>query len=155
MAAVAVGALLRGGGSPPTAAGAPPIELPDLRRASATISLEDFRGRPLVINVFASWCSPCKKELPLLRDAHARLRDRVGFLGVDHLDDAKRARAMLDEFGITYPAGYDPDGDVARRYRLRGLPATVFLDARGRIAGTLMGQLDEAELGRYLAMIQR
>jgi cytochrome c biogenesis protein CcmG, thiol:disulfide interchange protein DsbE len=155
LAAVPAVLFVRSDGEPRAAARdtAPAVRLPDLRRASATVDLAGFRGRPVVVNFFAAWCTPCREELPLLRAAHSRLAGRVEFLGIDHLDDRDKAVALLDRFQITYPAGFDPEGEVARHFRLRGLPSTVFIDADGRIVGTVAGQLTQASLDGFLSKL--
>ena len=130
---------------------APSFTLPDLRDESRTVSLPD--GRPAVVNFFASWCVPCEKELPLLRQAAADHGDEVVFLGVDHLDHRDDAVAFLDEFGITYPIGYDPGGDTAPKYRMPGLPGTVFVRADGTIASVKYGEIRAGELAERLAQL--
>ncbi len=142
-----------GGGTPSGGPAAPALRLPDLRNASATVDLAELRGRPVVVNFFASWCKPCREELPLLRAASLRTAGRVAFLGVDHLDDRAKAVALLEEFEVPYPAGYDPNGEMARRFRLRGLPSTVFIDSDGRIVGIAAGQLTQASLDGFLAKL--
>ena len=133
---------------------APALRLPNLRVAAATVDLAQLRGRPVVVNFFASWCKPCREELPLLRAASARTAGRVAFLGVDHLDDRDKAVALLEEFQVPYPAGYDPDGEMARRFRLRGLPSTVFIDSDGRIVGIAAGQLTQTSLDGFLTTLE-
>ncbi len=131
----------------------------DLRPAPA-FSLENLRGgdepvvlpvgRPAVVNFFASWCEPCKRELPALQSAFREHRDRVAFIGIDHQDAAEDGLDMLDDAGVTYSAGYDPRGRVAASFRLRGLPATVFLTADGRVLETVHGELDRAAVDRRI-----
>lgn len=126
---------------------APEFSLDDLRGGPVKISLAGAAGgRPAVLNFFASWCEPCKRELPALEAAHRGAGGRVAFIGVDHQDSRDSAVAMLDEAGATYPAGYDPRGSVATAYGLRGLPATVFVTADGRILETVRGELSRAEI---------
>ena len=122
------------------------FDLPDLRGGPENISLASLAGRPAVVSFFASWCDPCRRELPALADAHRRYGDRVAFVGIDHADSRTNALEMLDEFGITYPAGYDPQGVTAPAYGLRGLPDTVFITADGRVLETHRGELDRGEL---------
>ena len=126
-----------------------PFSLPDLRSGGPDVSLASTPGRPTVVNFFAAWCVPCRTELPALRDAAAAHPD-VAFLGVDHQDSRDDAVELLDQAGVTYPAGYDPHGDIAAKYGLRGLPATVFIDPRGRIVELHQGALNAKDLDERL-----
>ena len=138
------------GGADSSARLAPPFSLPELRPDRPAVTLAAEPGKPTVVNFFAAWCEPCKKELPVLREASLRYAGTVAFLGVDHQDSRSDAIARLDEYGITYPAGYDPKGDVAARYGLRGLPGTVFIAADGRIVDLHHGQISAADLEERL-----
>ncbi len=125
---------------------APPISLPDVLDPSGRIELESFRGRPVVINLWASWCLPCRKEMPHFEAAHQRFGDRVAFLGVNHQDGRTPARELLRQTGVTYPSGSDPEGKVAADYALRGMPSTVFVSASGKIRATRTGELSRSQL---------
>ena len=146
VAALAIG-LLTGADDPVEPASrrlAPSFSLPDLRDPSAPqVSLPS--GRPVVVYFFASWCIPCREELPVVQEVSSA-RDDVAFVGVDHLDQRDDGRDFLARFDATFAAGHDPGGDVALRYRVRGLPATVFVDADGRIASMFHGKLDRETL---------
>lgn len=124
---------------------AAPFTLPDLRSDASEVALTARPDKPTVLNFFAAWCEPCKRELPALR-ALATANPGVAFLGVDHQDSREDAVELLDEFAVPYPAGYDPRGDVAARYGVRGLPATVFIDTEGRIIDFHQGELSANEL---------
>lgn len=124
---------------------APEFSLPELREGGREVSLAAVPTQPTVVNFFAAWCEPCKRELPALRAA-AEANTGVVFLGVDHQDSREDAVELLDRFGITYPAGYDPQGEVAARYGIRGLPATVFVATDGRIVSMVQGELSTKEL---------
>ncbi len=120
---------------------APAFALPSLTNSPATISLASLRGRPLVINFWASWCVPCRTEMPLLEKAFRAEHGRVQFLGIDSNDTPGAARAFLKQIGVTYPAVSDGGGSVAIRYGLFGLPTTVFISASGAIVGRSIGEL--------------
>ncbi len=128
---------------------APTFTLPALRDGGGQVALAAVPGRPTVVNFFAAWCEPCKRELPALRAA-AEANPEVSFLGVDHQDSRLDAIELLDANHITYPAGYDPRGDVAASYAVRGLPATAFVDAAGRIVAFHQGELSAKELQAQL-----
>lgn len=102
------------------------------------LSLRSFRGKTVVLNFFASWCQPCKREAPVLERLWRDNRtDRVVVLGVDTGPDAAGdGRRFVKVHGITYPVVFDPNGDIAaNRYALPGLPVTYVLNAQGRIVG--------------------
>ena len=154
VAALIVGGLVFGTPDETTGGGraggpAEPIELPRLD-GEGTVSLADFRGRPVVVNFFASWCVPCRDEMPAFQAVSARLGDRVAFLGVDHQDDRKGGLDLMRETGIRYPAGYDPEGKVAQAYGLFGMPTTLFVSPEGTLLETHTGELDEQDLVRAI-----
>lgn len=126
-----------------------PFSLPELRDDRPEVVLAAEPGKPTVVNFFAAWCEPCKRELPALAAA-AAANPEITFLGVDHQDSRLDAIEMLDAYGITYPAGYDPGGEIAGRYAVRGLPATAFISADGRIVDFRHGELSAEELQERL-----
>ena len=125
---------------------APAFSLPDLVKPKQTIDLKQVTGRPVVLNFFASWCVPCRREMPSFQALHERLDGQVAFIGIDHQDRREDALDLLAETGVTYPTGYDPAGDIARAYGLFGMPTTVFISAEGEIVGRRTGEIDAAEL---------
>ncbi len=120
----------------------------------AQVRLADFRGIPLVVNLFASWCGPCKKELPAFHRVSEAAKGRVVFVGVNS-KDAGDGYPLAAESGVTdWPlardaGGRDEDG-LARSYGARGLPVTAFYNADGTIAEIDFGELDEAKLAAKL-----
>ena len=138
-----------GGAASPSLRTAPAFSLPAVRAGADPVALPP--GRPVVVNFFASWCVPCREELPLLEQASRRLAGSVDVVGVDVGDSRGAATELLDQTGVTFPTGFDPGRKVASRYRLQGMPTTVFVDAGGRVRAVAMGKLTEAELDRHLA----
>ena len=98
------------------------------------ITLARFRGRPLVVNVFASWCPPCRSELPRFSAAHKRYGSRVAFLGVDEQEGAEVARRFARTMRIPFTVVLD-GGPLAANYRATAIPSTVFVDAPGIVRG--------------------
>lgn len=107
--------------------------------------LADLRGRPVVVNEWASWCPPCRQEFPLFGAAAARFGTRVAFVGLNVNDSAASARRFLAQHPVSYPSYSDDDGQAARWLaRFVGLPTTVFLDAAGRMTYVHIGQYSDA-----------
>jgi cytochrome c biogenesis protein CcmG/thiol:disulfide interchange protein DsbE len=120
---------------------APTFSLPSLSDPSRQLSLATFRGRALVINFWASWCVPCRTEMPLLEAAFRSEQGKVAFLGIDANDTSSAARAFLAQVHVTYPVVSDASGTVATKYGLYGLPTTVFISPTGKVVGRHIGEL--------------
>ena len=116
---------------------------PDFRLrsfAGGVLALSDFRGQAIVLNFWASWCVPCREEMPILERVWKEFRHRgVTILGVNAADDFDDAAAFLKHLQITYPNVYDPEQSRIQTYRVTGLPTTVFLDAQLRIRAQIAG----------------
>lgn len=132
---------------------APPFALvaPDDR----VISLAAFAGRPVVLNFFATWCGPCRAEMPMLQRAHeAHEADGLAVVGIDLREDAALVVPFLTELGVTFPVGLDRHGAVADAYRVATLPTTYFVDAGGDVATSRVGVFPtEDELAAALRQI--
>jgi thiol-disulfide isomerase/thioredoxin len=120
---------------------------------SLTDALNALHGYPVVVNAWASWCPPCREELPLLRAAAARDGTRVAFLGLDVEDRTGAARRFLAAHPVGYPSYEDPGADAIRALAgFAGVPTTVFLGADGRVVAVHTGQYaDAAALRRDIA----
>jgi cytochrome c biogenesis protein CcmG/thiol:disulfide interchange protein DsbE len=121
---------------PPKIGGPAPVFTAKRLDASGTIDLASLRGKPVVLNFFASWCEPCKAESKVLETAARQYKNRVVFLGVDYHDVTSDGRHFLQAHGITYPTVQDGSGMVGDRYGLTGVPETYFIDAQGRLVGS-------------------
>jgi thiol-disulfide isomerase/thioredoxin len=134
---------------------ASPTDLPEGDVATYFAVLERARGAPLVVNVWASWCGPCRAEAPDLARVASAYAGRVRFLGIDVLDARPSAQAFVREAGWPYPSLYDPDGAIRDRLGLVGQPVTLLYDAGGTLVGTHVGPITAeqlaAELDRLLA----
>ena len=120
------------------------------------IDLHDLRGKGVVINFWASWCTPCREEAELLEQTWRREKGGgIIFLGLDYLDQEPAALAYLNEFDITYPNGPDLRSQAARRYRIQGVPETFFVSPEGRIVETVVGPIaSQQELDALLERIR-
>ena len=107
------------------------------------LSLASFRGRPVVVNFWASWCGPCKSEAPALERIWRQYRARgLVVLGVDYTDAKSDARRFVAKRGLTFPIVRDPSGLIGSSYRLSGVPETFVLDRRGRLVEHLLAPID-------------
>jgi thiol-disulfide isomerase/thioredoxin len=118
------------------------------------ISLNSLAGRPVIVNFFASWCTPCRKETPLLAKFFRARHGSVSVIGIDVSDQAAAALAFVHRSGVTYPVATEPASDsTVIAYDLPGLPATFFLDTHHRIVKRVYGAVTQAELTSGTALI--
>jgi peroxiredoxin len=98
------------------------------------LRLSEYRGEVVMVNFWATWCGPCRQEMPLLDDLHNRY-ERVGFrlLGVNIDDDWRRALQMVEELGVTFPVLFDDTKSVSKLYQVEAMPVTVILDRAGTV----------------------
>lgn len=121
-----------------------------------TISLDDLKGKGVVINFWASWCDPCRDEADLLEQTWRREKDNgIVFLGLDYLDQEPAALAYLEEFDVTYPNGPDLRSEIARRYGIKGVPETFFISPDGQIVETVIGPITgQAQMDQLISLIR-
>ncbi|MFA9429051.1 TlpA family protein disulfide reductase [Egicoccus sp. AB-alg2] len=118
------------------------------------VARENAEGRPVVVNLWASWCAPCEREIPLLNETAAANPD-IAFLGVASMDAYDDAEAAVDRFGIEFPALHDEEFDqVAYQVGARGLPTTVAFDTDGRMVGRVLSELNTRNLAELLGTVQ-
>ena len=133
---------------------APTFSAEEVREGRPAVSLDSIEGKPAVVNFFAAWCVPCRKELPVLVASERRLRGRIAFLGVDVKDSRTRAVDLLEEFDVTYPAAYDPQGEIAAAFRVQAMPTTFFLRPDGRIVDQVFGEVSAKRLAQALERLE-
>ena len=132
---------------------APVSTLPRLG-APGTGSVADFRGKPVLLNVWASWCPPCKEEIPLLEKAHKRMVVAGGtVLGVDVQDDQTDALRFLRSKGITFPSLRDRDRSYVHSLGVSGYPESFLIDRGGKIVALSRGPVDQAWLDAHLPQV--
>ncbi len=135
--------------------GLPDLTLACLGRGEG-VALAGLRGKPMVVNVWASWCGPCKEELPIMGEFYRANGSKVAFLGIDLADDRRAALAMAGQTRMTFPSVQDPNSEIRAGLRILGLPATLFVRADGSIAGragVVSSKTELAELvDRYLGV---
>jgi thiol-disulfide isomerase/thioredoxin len=148
-AVVAAVLLTSGGKSAGRAASgeaAPAFTLANLQDGKELVSLSKYKGTPVLVNFWATWCTPCVQEMPMLEAAHNRWGSKVQFVGIDRQDYKPDALAFAQRTHVSYPLAADPDATLDGAYRLRGMPTSVFIDRNGRIVQRVTGPLTRTQL---------
>jgi thiol-disulfide isomerase/thioredoxin len=127
--------------------------LPEIDPEGFATLMEQLRGTPVLVNVWGSWCAPCRTEAPELAEAAERYGDRIQFLGIDIQDERSSARAFIGEFGWSYPSVFDPTGQVRGSLGYSGQPVTLFYDADGTLVHDRQGPIGPDELDEHLREI--
>lgn len=109
------------------------------------VRLSDYRGKPVVLNFWASWCAPCREEAPSLAKVAATAEDQVAFIGIDVRDREEDAREFIAAFALRYPNAPDTEG-VEQQYGIVGIPTTIFIAGNGTVVRTWLGPLEEQRL---------
>lgn len=146
-AAVVFGVSLTGtDGDTPASARSPAPEVAFRLFDGSEATLADFRGTPVVLNFWASWCPACVAEMPSFQAVHEELGDRVLFLGLDVQDSRRAADAFVAQSGVDYLLGEDPQGAILQAFGGIAMPTTIFIDADGNVVGRHSGAIFEDEL---------
>jgi thiol-disulfide isomerase/thioredoxin len=117
---------------------APDFKLPTPE--GATLALEQFRGKVVFLNFWATWCPPCRVEMPAMERLHKEFKDQgLAMLAVDVKESSNEVARFMKQFRLSFPAVLDADGDVTIRYRVSGLPTTYLIDRSGRVVGAAVG----------------
>lgn len=121
-----------------------------------TLDLSAYRGKPLVLNFWASWCVPCREEFPLFKERLATLgpTDGLQVVGVLYKDQPELAQAFLTDFGASWPSLTDPDGSIAAAYRVVAPPQTYFIDKDGVLRGIQIGEVLPEDFDTQYAKIR-
>jgi thiol-disulfide isomerase/thioredoxin len=131
-------------GGPLVGQPAPSFSAPGI--SGEAITAASFRGKPLLLNFWATWCVPCRQELPALQRFAAEQGGRWAVLGLDEMERPTDVGSFAHGLGVTYSLALDTDGAIAQRYRVQGLPTSFVIDAQGIIRQTHLGALDAATL---------
>ncbi len=139
-----------------------PIDLP-VEGSFPSVSLDEFegilvglRGQPVVVNIWASWCAPCRTEMPLLQDAADTYAGRAVILGLASKDDKVEAEKFLNELGLTYPNVFDSNGDARVALGLTAYPTTYVFGRDGEMRGKLLAVRSTASFdNQLLALVTR
>jgi thiol-disulfide isomerase/thioredoxin len=119
----------------------PDVEITALDGGEAS-NLSDIEG-PAVINLWATWCAPCRREIPAFEEVHQERGDSIRFVGVNVGEDADQALRFLDDLDVTYDQFLDPEGYVVTELEATAMPVTIVIDADGAITTRHLGPLDQ------------
>lgn len=125
---------------------APDFTLPDLSEQS--VSLSSLRGKPVLLNFWATWCAPCRQEIPELQEFHQTYGDQIVILGINWGEDPKTVKRFLDRLGVSYRNLVDERSTAFVLYRLTGIPESFFIDPEGYIRGVWIGPITAKEIAR-------
>lgn len=136
---------------------APPISGPLL--GGGSLDLAQYAGSVIILNVWASWCAPCRAEAPVLEKVWQEVKgEGVQFVGLDTRDSPAAAQAFVDRFGVTYPNIVDEAGLLQLQFRQtlppQAIPSTVVIDEQGRVAARLLGKVSEASLRTVISEVR-
>jgi cytochrome c biogenesis protein CcmG/thiol:disulfide interchange protein DsbE len=138
--------------APPTI-GKPIPEFNLILRSGENITNKSILGKPVIINFWASWCPPCREEMPLLEKIYQENKDKIILVGINLDDSEATVDEYLDEYQLTFPVGIDQSGKVSTIFYARSLPVTFFFDREGIMRAQHLGMLTESLTAKYLATI--
>lgn len=130
------------------------LDLPCLTAGSA-VNPSRLNGRPVVLNLWATWCQPCREEMPMLQAAASRHQGQVQFLGVNTKDRPDWAADFLPRIKVSYPEVVDTDGRLLAAVRSPGLPVTLVVDRDGRLVGQQVGRINQQRLDELIGQATR
>ncbi len=139
--------------APAPAVGHPAPDFTLTQLDGSRVNLAALRGQPVVLNFWATWCPPCRGELPQLQAASRRYAGQVAILGVNQVEPTGAVQTFAEQMGLTFPIPLDGDGRASRLYGVRSLPTTFFIDREGIIRQIQIGSLTEATLADMLRSI--
>lgn len=143
--------------SAPESNGTPAPDITVLNSDGEEVKLSDFFGKPIVLNFWASWCPPCKAELPDFDEACKAYEGKVTFLMINLTDGQREtvevAKSFIEEKGYTFPVYFDTKYEASYKYGISSIPQTFFLDANGNVVAQATGMITAAQLEQGIGMI--
>jgi len=127
---------------------APDFELTSL--SGETIQLKDYRGKPVLLNFWATWCAPCRLEMPAFQSRFEESGGALAIVAVNNAESASDVQGFVDDFGLSFDVLLDPDAEIQRLYLVRGYPTSMLIDAEGIIRVQHIGLMTEDQLDGYL-----
>lgn len=122
------------------------------------VKLSDFKGKPIVLNFWASWCPPCKVEMPYFNETYAEVKDSIVFVMVDMVDGQRetkeKGQRYIADQGYSFPVYFDLEQDAAYNYGISSIPTTFFIDAEGNIVTAYQGAISKGKLKAAIDLIR-
>lgn len=132
----------------------PAMDFSVYKQDGSEVNLSDFYGTPIVVNFWATWCGPCKSELPAFEQLYREYGENIIFMMVNLTDGAQETVKDVNKFvmdnNYTFPVYFDTEADAALTYSVYSIPATLFIDADGNIVASHMGAMSESTLRNYI-----
>jgi cytochrome c biogenesis protein CcmG/thiol:disulfide interchange protein DsbE len=151
-AIIAVSVLTSSSAAAPPAPAAPGFTVAALG-GPGNVSLNQYKGKPVIVNFWASWCTVCQTETPLLASWYKQEHGQIALIGLDENDTTAKALAFAHAKGVTYTLGFDPLTTVAAPYDIDALPQTFFLNAKHRIVERVLGAMTKADLAQGVSLM--
>lgn len=134
------------------------VDFVSMDKDGNTVNLSDFFGKPIVLNFWASWCSPCKDEFPDFQNVYDETQDDIRFVMVNLTDGQRetvsKAKSFISENGYTLPVYFDINSDAAYKYSISSIPTTLFIDKEGYVVTGYQGMISEAMLRQGIDKIK-
>ena len=118
-----------------------------------TVNLNDLKGKPVVVNFFATWCGPCREEAPTLESAYQKYKYQVEFIGIATSSEEGDVRSFVEERGLSFSVGIDSSGEISKKYNVSAIPATFFINREGEVADSFVGAISSDELSQKIGAI--
>jgi len=130
---------------------APNFELKDV--SDEIHSFEEYRGKPVLLNFWATWCAPCRIEMPVLQKSFEEYDGELSVIAINNAESKEDVQAFVDEFGLTFDVLLDPEAAIQHLYQISGYPTTFIIDSDGAIRMRHIGLISDDQLDRYLTEI--
>jgi len=141
------GARIAAAGIPQAGAPAPQFSLELIANGRGTVSLDRYKGKGIYLNFFASWCEPCKAEVPtIVQLSKVYAKRNVVVVGIDELESLDRAKGFVVQFKMPYPIGVDDSGAIGASYGLIGMPLSIFIGPDGKLVKRVAGEMSSAQI---------
>lgn len=121
------------------------------------VSLDDFKGKPVFINFWASWCGPCRDEMPFIDEAYQKYKDQIGFLMINEIETEKKklssVESFMQEFNLSFPVLLDRQSKVADLYKVYGYPTSYFINSNGTIIKMVPGGMFKSDFDKLIQIL--